>query len=130
MLEAWTGFRVAWTMARGYEGAFGRKVNAPYVWIPMLIAFVVPFLDPRRPLRWLHLDVLVLAGFSVSLAFFNDGDVETSVPLVYPLLLYLLVRMLTVGLRRDRPAPAPRLLVPGDVAGGRRSCSSSASASG
>jgi hypothetical protein len=112
VLEAWTGPQVAWTMARGYEGAFGRKVNAPYIWIPMLIAFVVPFLDPRRPLRWLHLDVLVLAGFSVSLAYFNAAEVETSVPLVYPLLLYLLVRMLTVGLRRNRPAPAPRLLVP------------------
>src|SRR5205823_2621122 len=23
--EAWTGFQVAWTMARGYPGAFGRK---------------------------------------------------------------------------------------------------------
>jgi hypothetical protein len=98
-------------MARGYDGAFGRKVNAPYVWIPMLVAFVLPFLDPRRPLRWLHLDVLVLAGFSVSLAFFNAAEVETSVPLVYPLLGYLLVRMLAVGLRR-RPVPAPRLLVP------------------
>ena len=28
VLEAWTGFQVAWTMARGYAGAFGRKVNA------------------------------------------------------------------------------------------------------
>ena len=26
--EAWTGFQVAWTMARGYPGAFGRRVNA------------------------------------------------------------------------------------------------------
>jgi hypothetical protein len=114
VLEAWTGFRVAWTMARGYDGAFGRKVNAPYVWIPLLVAFVLPFLDPRRPLRWLHADVLVLAGFSVSLAYFNAAEVETSVPLVYPLLAYLFVRMLALGLRRRRdvPAPMPRLLVP------------------
>ena len=27
VLEHWTGFQVAWTMARGYPGAFGRKVN-------------------------------------------------------------------------------------------------------
>jgi hypothetical protein len=111
VLEAWTGYKVAWTMARGYEGAFGRKVNAPYVWIPMLVAFCAAFIDPRRPLRWLHVDVLVLAGFSVSLAYFNDAQIDTSVPLVYPLLLYLLVRMLVVGLRR-RPLQAPRLLVP------------------
>src|SRR5216110_2507325 len=31
--EAWTGPQVAWTMARGYPGAFGRKVNSPIVWI-------------------------------------------------------------------------------------------------
>ena len=27
--ESWTGHQVAWRMARGYEGAFGRKLNAP-----------------------------------------------------------------------------------------------------
>jgi hypothetical protein len=118
VLEAYTGFRVAWTMARGYDGAFGRKINHPLIWIGLLVLFVVPFLDPRRPWRWLHLDVLVLAGFSVSLAFFNAAEVETSVPLVYPLLAYLLVRLLAVGLRRgpgdERPAswvPVPALLV-------------------
>ena len=31
----WTGFQVAWTMARGYPGAFGRKVNSPWVWLPL-----------------------------------------------------------------------------------------------
>ena len=60
-------------MARGYPGAFGRKVNAPYVWIPLCVLFVAPFVDPRRPFRLLHLDLLVLLGFSVSLAFFNHG---------------------------------------------------------
>ena len=61
--EAWTGFQVAWTMARGYPGAFGRKINAPWVWIPLTILFVAPFFDSRRPLRMLHLDLLVLAAF-------------------------------------------------------------------
>ncbi|MFO1310408.1 MAG: hypothetical protein U1F64_18455, partial [Burkholderiales bacterium] len=27
--ESWTGFQVAWTMARGYPGAFGQSVNNP-----------------------------------------------------------------------------------------------------
>ena len=31
VLEAWTDYKVAWTMARGYPGAFGRVVNAPWV---------------------------------------------------------------------------------------------------
>src|SRR3954466_99508 len=110
--EAWTGFQVAWTMARGYDGAFGRKVNSPWVWIPLTIMFVVPFVDPRRPLRMLHLDVLVLAAFGISVAFFNDAKIGISVPIVYPLLAYLLGRALWIGLRRDRPRPGLRLNVP------------------
>ncbi len=109
--EAWTGFQVAWTMARGYPGAFGRKINAPWVWIPLTILFVAPFIDIRRPLRMLHLDVLVLAAFGVSVAFFNDAQVGISVPIVYPLLVYLLARALWLGLRTDRPRPALRLMV-------------------
>jgi hypothetical protein len=100
VLEAWTGYKVPWTMARGYSGAFGRIVNAPWVWIPLAVLFVVPFVSPRRPWRMLHLDLLVLSAFSVSLACFNAANVDTSVPLVYPLLLYLLGRMLWIGLRR------------------------------
>jgi glycosyl transferase family 87 len=113
--EAWTGFQVAWTMARGYPGAFGRKVNAPWVWIPLTILFIAPFFDWRRPLRMLHLDLLVLAAFGVSVAFFNDAQIGISVPIAYPLLAYLLGRALWLGLRRDRPRPALRLLVPVQV---------------
>jgi hypothetical protein len=110
--EAWTGFQVAWTMARGYDGAFGRKVNSPWVWIPLTLLFVAPFVDRRRPLRMLHLDLLVLAAFGISVAFFNDAKIGISVPIVYPLLAYLLGRALWIGLRRDRPRPAIALLVP------------------
>jgi|tagenome__1003787_1003787.scaffolds.fasta_scaffold20926817_2 hypothetical protein len=110
--EAWTGFQVAWTMARGYSGAFGRKVNAPWVWIPLTLAFIVPFFDWRRPLRMLNLDLLVLAAFGVSVAFFNDAQIGISVPIVYPLLAYLLGRALWLGLRRERPRPGLRLNVP------------------
>jgi hypothetical protein len=104
VLEAWTGHQVAWSMARGYEGAFGRKLNAPYVWIPLCVLFLLPFVDPRRPFRLLHLDLLVLLGFGASHLFFNRGEIGVSVPLVYPVLLYLLARLLWAGLRpRDRP---------------------------
>jgi hypothetical protein len=112
VLEAWTGFQVAWSMARGYPGAFGRKANALYLWIPLCILFVLPFVDPRRPWRLLHLDLLVLVGFSASLAFFNHGEIGVSVPLVYPPLLYLLVRMLASARPRRGPPPQVRLLVP------------------
>ena len=113
VLEHWTGFQVAWTMARGYPGAFGRKAGALYVWLPLCVLFLVPFVDPRRPLRLLHLDLLALLGFSVSLAFFDHANIGLSVPLAYPPLVYLLVRMLMVARRRaGGPAEPLRLLVP------------------
>ena len=113
--EAWTDYQVPWSMARGYPGAFGRIVNAPWVWIPLALAFVAPFVRP--PWRMLHLDLLVLSAFSASTAFFNAARVDVSVPLVYPVLVYLLVRMLWIGLRRgaaaEQQAREPlRLLVP------------------
>ena len=114
VLEQWTGFQVAWTMARGYPGAFGRHVNALYIWIPLCVLFFAPFFDFRRPFSMLHLDLLVLLFFSVSLAFFNHGEIYQSVPLAYPPLLYLLARMLAL-LRRSRADHRPRplrLLVP------------------
>jgi hypothetical protein len=110
--EAWTGFQVAWTMARGYPGAFGRKINAPWVWIPLTLLFIAPFFDVRRPLKMLHLDLLVLAAFGISVAFFNAGKIGISVPIAYPLLAYLLARALWIGVRRDRPRPPLKLLVP------------------
>ena len=72
--EAWTGVQVAWPMARGYPGAFGRAVNAPWVWIGLCVLFVLPFLRP--PLRLLHLDLAVLLAFSVSYAFFGAAELE------------------------------------------------------
>jgi hypothetical protein len=112
VVEAWTGFQVAWTMARGYPGAFGRIVNSPWIWVPLSILFVVPFFDPRRLRRWLHLDLLVLSGFSVSLAFFNHADIGISVPIAYPLLAYLLIRMLVVALRPRSDGPRISPIVP------------------
>jgi hypothetical protein len=111
VLEQWTGFQVAWTMARGYPGAFGRHAGALYIWLPLCILFVLPFVDWRRPFSLLHLDLLVLLSFSVSLAFFNHAHIYASVPLAYPPLLYLLARMLALTRRRSSPPPL-RLLIP------------------
>jgi hypothetical protein len=103
--ESYTGYKVAWSMARGYPGAFGRKVNSPWVWLPMTFLFLFPFVGPRRGWRpsWLMLDVIALAAFGISVAYFNDAQIDVSVPLAYPLVGYLLVRMLWIGLG-SRPA--------------------------
>jgi len=102
VLEQWTGFQVAWSMARGYQGAFGRHAGALYIWLPLCVLFLLPFIDWRRLFQLLHLDLLVLLSFSVSLAFFNHAHIYASVPLAYPPLLYLLARMLALTRRRSR----------------------------
>ena len=109
--ETWTGDQIAWKMARGYDGAFGRTFNAPYLLIPLGLLFLAPFVDPRRPMRLLHLDLLVLLAFGISHVFFNRAEIGVSVPLVYPVLLYLLVRMLVAGFR-GRPPGGRGPLVP------------------
>ena len=104
--EAWTGPQVAWTMARGREGAFGgKRINSARVWLGLCAVFLLGLFDLRRPLSFRNLDLIALLGFSVSLWFFNEGRIFTSVPLVYPVLLYLLGRMAWIGLR-DRPPRA------------------------
>jgi Glycosyltransferase family 87 len=97
--ESWTGYQVAWQMARGYPGQFGHKLNAPYVWLPLAAIFLLGLFDLRRPWRIVHLDLLVLLSFGISEIFFNTGDIGTSVPLAYPPLLYLLARMAWIGFR-------------------------------
>jgi hypothetical protein len=97
--ESWTGYQVAWKMARGYSGSFGHKLNAPYVFLPLCVLFLVGLLDWRRPWRVASLDLVVLLGFGVSHWFFNRAEIGVSVPLQYPVLLYLLFRMLWIGLR-------------------------------
>ena len=97
--ESWTGEQVAWKMARGYSGAFGHKLNAPYVFLPLCLIFLLGLVDWRRLRRVANLDLLVLLCFGVSHYFFNRAEIGVSVPLVYPVLLYLLGRSLWIGAR-------------------------------
>jgi hypothetical protein len=99
--EAWTGPQVAWKMARGSEGSFGGKtLLTPWVWLSFCALFFVGLADLRHPLSLRNLDLLALLAFSVSLVFFSWGDVFASVPLAYPVLVYLLGRGLYLGFRR------------------------------
>jgi Glycosyltransferase family 87 len=109
VVEKWTGSAVETKLARGYEDAVSGDLNEWWFWLPLCLAFILPFVDPRRPLRLIHLDLVALLGFSVSLFFFNKGDIDLSVPLVYPVLAYVFIRMLVAGFRpsesRDRLLP-------------------------
>jgi hypothetical protein len=105
VLEAWTGPQVAWKMARGYPGAFGGKtINRPAIWLALCAVFLAGLIDWRRPLSLRTLDLVVLLSFSVSLWFFNQGDVFASMPLAYPVFGYLIARLGWVGLRGRSPS--------------------------
>jgi hypothetical protein len=97
--ESWTGYQVAWKMARGYSGAFGHKLNAPYVFLPLCAIFLLGLVDWRRRWRVANLDLLVLLTFGASNFFFNRAEIGVSVPLQYIPLVYLFARALWIGLR-------------------------------
>ena len=97
---------IGWQLLLGAPGVLGGKLNAPYIWLPLCLLFILPFLDPKRPFRLLHFDLLVLLGFGVSHYYFNHANISASTPLAYPVLAYLLVRALMIGFRpRKRPGP-------------------------
>jgi hypothetical protein len=99
VMDVFTGEQVDTKLARGYEGAVAGDVNKWWLWLPLCVLFLAPFVDPRRPLRLLHLDLLVLLALSASLFFFNRAQITTSVVLVYPVLAYVFVRMMIAGFR-------------------------------
>ena len=99
VLEAWRDRQVGTELARGYSGAVAQAVNSPWVWIPLCLVFLAPFIDPRRPFRLLHLDLLAIVALSASLYFFNRAEISASVALTYPVLAYVFLRMLLAGLR-------------------------------
>jgi hypothetical protein len=107
VIEAWTGPQVAWGMARGNDGAFGgTRINSWRYWLPLCAVFFLGLAD-RRLFSLRNLDLVVLLSFSVSLFFFNRGDIFTSAPLAYPPLVYLLVRCVWIGLRGRPNRGAP-----------------------
>ncbi|MFL5954681.1 MAG: hypothetical protein ACJ76I_11300 [Gaiellaceae bacterium] len=104
VIDAWTGPQVAWKMARGYPGAFGgAKINSYSVWLGFCAIFLLGLVDWRRLLSIRNADLVALLSFSVSLWFFNRGDIFTAMPLAYPPLLWLLARCIWIA-RTDRPS--------------------------
>ena len=107
--EAWTGPQVAWGMARGSPGAFGgTAINNPWVWGAFCLVFFVGLADFRRLFSLRNLDLLFLLSPTASLWYFNHGDVFTAVPLFYPLLAWVVLRGLWIGLRNRGTPGAPR----------------------
>ncbi len=101
---AWTGPQVAWGMARGSPGAFGGlKINSYPVWLGFCAAFLIGLIDWRRPWSLRTVDLLMLLSFSVSLYYFNHGNIFTAMPLAYPGFAWLLARCVWIGWKDRTP---------------------------
>ena len=87
----------------------------PY-WILTLL-FIIPFVDPRRPFRLVHLDVLVLVFFGLYFLRYMDqgrgaGSLQIAVVLANVGLTYLLGRTLLLGFRQRKREHALLPIVP------------------
>ena len=78
-----------------------------FIWLALGIVFLLPFFDPRRPLRLLHLDLLVLVGGAAAIMYpayvpFGDASVDIAIGSAHLGMAYLVVRMLMLGFRPGR----------------------------
>jgi hypothetical protein len=106
VITAYTGPQVAWGMARGGKGAFGGDIiNNPWVWGGFCLVFLLGLLDVRRLWSLRTLDLLMLLTPTASLYFFNKGHVFASVPLFYPVLVWVVLRGIWIG-ATGRASPA------------------------
>ena len=108
--EVRTGPQVDWMQARGLPQSYGRLVNRWWVFIPLSAIFVGGLLNWRRPVSIRTVDLLALVSFGASLYWFDHGDLFVATPLVYPPLLYLVVRMVWLATR-----PRPRRVTIGST---------------
>jgi hypothetical protein len=105
---AWTGPQVAWKMARGYKGAFGgATINGTWLWLSFCALFLLGLADWRRPLSVRNVDLVVLLSFSISLWYFNHGNVFAAMLLAYPPLAWLLLRCVWIARSDHPPRGAP-----------------------
>ena len=94
--QIFTGLKATSYLARGKMDPVFRK---PWVWGSFAVLFLLPFVDPRRLRRLLHLDLVVLLSFAVSWQLMAAAKADAAVWCFYPPLFYILGRLLFAGLR-------------------------------
>jgi hypothetical protein len=82
-------------------------MDVQFVLLALGIIFLLPFFDPRRPLRLLHLDLLVLVGGAAAIMYppylpFGDASFDIAIGSAHLGMAYLVVRMLMLGFRPGR----------------------------
>ncbi|MGO9887135.1 MAG: glycosyltransferase 87 family protein [Solirubrobacteraceae bacterium] len=81
------------------RGGYGQIFDNPWVLAGFTAMFLLPVLLLRGR-RWLdRLDIAMLLGFGVSYALFDTTHLEPGVWAFYPVLIYLMVRMLIRGFK-------------------------------
>jgi hypothetical protein len=86
-----------WDFDAGVRGINSGMARIEFFCLGLGVVFLLAFFDFRRPLRLANLDVLVLLSFGASLALFDRGMPLIAIPMVYPLLIYLMARLLWTG---------------------------------
>jgi hypothetical protein len=115
VVGAWSGAELAWPpIAHGQHGPRARRLHKLMVIAALL--FLLPFIDPRRPFRLLHLDLLAILAIGISYGFAARGNIYVSTPLVYPPLVYLLCRLVVVAVRGSPPVGRLTWMSPGMLA--------------
>jgi glycosyl transferase family 87 len=98
---AWTGVQA---LAPYTHGGWATVLTTPWILVPASLLFMLAFFDPRRLWRIAHLDALAVLALLGSYIVLSQGHMESAIWLVYPPLLYLLIRLLRVGFARGKPA--------------------------
>lgn len=94
----WTGAQAAAAFA---QGGWNWSITSWVVLLPTSLLFLLPFFDPRRLRRMVHLDALAILAFLISWLTLAHAHLESAVWLVYPPLIYLLVRLTLIGFGRS-----------------------------
>lgn len=105
----WTGPEA---IAPWAHGNYSPQFDAWWVVVPFALLFLLPFVDLKRLFRLALLDGVMAGAFLLSYAWFDNGHLETAVWLVYPPLVYLLLRMLWFGVRGGGGTGAVAPLLP------------------
>jgi hypothetical protein len=102
VLAVWTGAQAGAVYTHGH---YAPLFASWWLVVPFSVAFLLPFLGRRRIFTLASLDALALLSFLASFYVFYNANLELSVWLAYPPLVYLLARMLAIGMRPGSRAP-------------------------
>src|SRR5947209_5734927 len=105
----WTGPEA---VAPWAHGNYAPQFDLWWVVVPFALLFILPFIDIRRLWRLALLDGVMAGSFLLSYAWFEHGHLVTAVWLVYPPLIYLILRMLWIGVRGGGGTGAVAPLLP------------------